>query len=317
MEDNFLIRELNFKDIKAVSNLVKNVFIKFESENYNNFEVENFIDFIKEENLLKNLTNGTMKFIGCYHVEKVIGSYSEKKLVGIIATKNENHISLLFVHENFQKQGIATKLFNVVKEKYKGKYDFISVNSSHYARDVYHKLGFFDTDKEQMKDGIIFIPMKFYYKQIKGKIKIRKAKVEDIDTLVSLRIKQLKDEGNDEKDISENLKKFYYKNLKNESLILYVGEDDNKIIATGGILIYNLVPYFENETGIIANVVNMYTDIYYRRQNIASKILISAINEGKTKGIKVFRVSASKYGKFLYKSNGFLKKENSYELIIK
>ena len=37
MEDNFLIRELNFKDIKAVSNLVKNLFSKFESEKYNNF----------------------------------------------------------------------------------------------------------------------------------------------------------------------------------------------------------------------------------------------------------------------------------------
>ena len=37
---------MDIKDIKAVSNLVKNVFIKFESENYNNFEVENFIDFI-------------------------------------------------------------------------------------------------------------------------------------------------------------------------------------------------------------------------------------------------------------------------------
>ena len=33
------------------------------------------------------------------------------------------------------------------------------VNSSPYAVDVYHKLGFTDTDKEQMTNGIIYTPM--------------------------------------------------------------------------------------------------------------------------------------------------------------
>ena len=37
----------------------------------------------------------------------------------------------------------------------------ITVNSSPYAVPVYHKLGFVDTDVEQISDGMRYTPMKY------------------------------------------------------------------------------------------------------------------------------------------------------------
>jgi len=41
----------------------------------------------------------------------------------------------------------------------KNKISNITVNSSPYALEVYHRLGFIDKDREQTVDGIRFTPM--------------------------------------------------------------------------------------------------------------------------------------------------------------
>lgn len=43
-----------------------------------------------------------------------------------------------------------------VDEVYQGR---MTVNSSHYAVPIYHRFGFYDTEQEQMQDGIRFTPM--------------------------------------------------------------------------------------------------------------------------------------------------------------
>lgn len=37
--------------------------------------------------------------------------------------------------------------------------DKMTVNSSSYAISIYHKLGFYDSDKEQVVNGLRFTPM--------------------------------------------------------------------------------------------------------------------------------------------------------------
>ncbi|WP_460645598.1 GNAT family N-acetyltransferase [Lacrimispora brassicae] len=39
----------------------------------------------------------------------------------------------------------------------------MTVNSSPYAVEIYHKLGFVDTDTEQLVNGIRFIPMEYTF----------------------------------------------------------------------------------------------------------------------------------------------------------
>ena len=83
-------------------------------------------------------------------------------MVGIIGVRNETHISLLFVDSEYHKRGIATKLvrsmFDQTMRKY-GKRE-MTVNSSPYAVGFYHKMGFVDTNTEQLTDGIRYTPMK-------------------------------------------------------------------------------------------------------------------------------------------------------------
>ena len=91
------------------------------------------------------------------------GMYNKNKLIGVIATRNNgNHIALFFVDGEYHKKGIGKCLFQKVLEN--ATSNEITVNSSVYAVEVYHKLGFVDTDKEQIEDGIIYTPMKLYIK---------------------------------------------------------------------------------------------------------------------------------------------------------
>ncbi|WP_190259354.1 GNAT family N-acetyltransferase [Pelotomaculum schinkii] len=53
---------------------------------------------------------------------------------------------------------MGRKLFEAVLRN--STSEMITVHSSPYAREIYHKLGFTDTDVEQTKDGIRYIPMK-------------------------------------------------------------------------------------------------------------------------------------------------------------
>ena len=88
------------------------------------------------------------------------GAYDEERLKGVIATnENRKHICCFFVKAQYQRQGIGRKLWNFLRENSSSK--TITVNSSPYAVPVYHKLGFIDTDTEQLSDGIRYIPMKF------------------------------------------------------------------------------------------------------------------------------------------------------------
>lgn len=72
----------------------------------------------------------------------------------------------MFVNKEYHRQGIAKSLFQTVEERCKSEDNLskITVNSSPYAIEVYHCLGFFDTDKELTANGIRFTPMFFLLK---------------------------------------------------------------------------------------------------------------------------------------------------------
>ena len=87
------------------------------------------------------------------------GAFDESnKLLGVIATRQSNHIALFFVEGKYHKQGIGRKLYNMVESL--NNSGFFTVNSSPYAHEIYKHLGFFDTDLEQCINGLRFYPMK-------------------------------------------------------------------------------------------------------------------------------------------------------------
>ncbi|MED9802346.1 MAG: GNAT family N-acetyltransferase [[Clostridium] innocuum] len=86
------------------------------------------------------------------------GAYINKKLTGIIATRNNgSHIALFFVDGEYHRQGIGRRLFEAALKN--SSSNELTVNASPYAMEIYHHLGFKDTKTEQTVMGIRFIPM--------------------------------------------------------------------------------------------------------------------------------------------------------------
>lgn len=151
--EEFLIRPIYRKEWEEAMQLAWDTFILFEAPDYSREGIQSFKNFISDP-ILKNLFKE-----GRY---KVLAAFHKGFMVGVIGLRNENHISLLFVDSEFHRRGIATKLvkavFKMTYEKY-GKKE-MTVNSSPYAVGFYHKIGFVDTDKELLADGIRYTPMK-------------------------------------------------------------------------------------------------------------------------------------------------------------
>lgn len=141
---NISIREINQREIDDAISLVWNVFQKYESPDYTKEGMEEFYKTIHDENYISK--------------HCVYGAFVLEELVGVIATRSEgSHIALFFVDGKYHRQGIGRQLFKTVQKACHS--NKMTVNSSPYAVPVYHKLGFHDTDTEQVVNGLRFTPM--------------------------------------------------------------------------------------------------------------------------------------------------------------
>ena len=150
----FSVRELEAADLMDALELVRTVFDEFEAPFYPAEGREVFMDFIRYPSVLKKHADGLLRFWGCFNGNGI---------TGVIATRDETHISLLFVRREYHGLGIGRRLFNAVLSARApdGKPLRITVNSSPYAVGFYHRLGFADTGPEQISNGLIFTPMAY------------------------------------------------------------------------------------------------------------------------------------------------------------
>jgi GNAT superfamily N-acetyltransferase len=83
-------------------------------------------------------------------------------LAGMIEIRNHEHISLLFVAPEHQRQGIARALWEralAICREARPTPAEVTVNSSPYAVPVYERLGFRPVGEWQEVHGIRFLPM--------------------------------------------------------------------------------------------------------------------------------------------------------------
>lgn len=150
-------KKLEVSDLNEASQLVWRVFKEFVAPKYLDEGIDFFRKFIEVEHLTSNVNSGNMEFYGCL---------LNGKIIGVIALKNPNHISLFFVDKEFHGQGIAKHLFQLVKDKVDKSCEsekFITVNSSPYAVEMYKRLGFKALEEEQIKNGIRSTPLRYDY----------------------------------------------------------------------------------------------------------------------------------------------------------
>lgn len=146
-------------------------------------------------------------------------------------------------------------------------------------------------------------------------LKYRKAKIDDISELIDLRKKQLVDEGIESSiDIDNELSIFFNNKLREGSLIQWVVEEKEEIIACGAVIFYEFPPTYTNKSGKKAYITNMYTQANYRGQGIATSLLTKLVEETKNAGISKIWLGASKLGRPVYKKFGFKETDEWLEL---
>ena len=144
-KDPYSIRRLDQEKLPEALSLVWEVFCKYEAPEYPEEGIAEFQSTIEDPGKIRNM--------------KFYGAFAEEKLVGVLAMRTPQHISLFFVQEAWHRKGIGKRLFDAVKRDY--EIQEFTVNSSPYAVEGYRHLGFIPTASEQITNGIRYTPMRY------------------------------------------------------------------------------------------------------------------------------------------------------------
>lgn len=148
----------------------------------------------------------------------------------------------------------------------------------------------------------------------------KKATIDDIDILAKSRIEVLRAANQlaDDVDMSEveaQSYDYYKKALSDGTHTAYLVFDGDRFIGAGGISYFRVMPTYHNASGNKAYIMNMYTNLDYRRLGIAYKTLELLVADAKEKGVKAISLEATDMGRPLYEKFGFVKMNAEMELL--
>ena len=147
-------------------------------------------------------------------------------------------------------------------------------------------------------------------------ITYRMADRDDIPVLAQLRKRQLIDEGQSpDMEIDGELRQYFERHFADRSLVEWVAEDGDRIVATAAIVFMDFPPAFNNRTGIRGYVTNMYTAPSHRRRGIAAALLEKLVDEAGARGVRTVLLAASQMGKPVYRRFGFAEADGWMELV--
>ncbi len=145
----------------------------------------------------------------------------------------------------------------------------------------------------------------------KMEITYRKLGQDDLDTFISMRITQLREEGATEDiDLVPALKDYYLRHLADGTFVSWLALDGEMIIGTSGMSFVEKPPYFSCPTGRIGLLSSMFTDPSYRRMGIAKELLHRVVEEARAYGCGCVQITASDMGVKLYTAYGFKQNGN-------
>lgn len=153
--DNYEYRTAHSDEWQDAMGLAWRVFLKFVAPGYCEQGVNSFRDFVTDNTLYH------MFMAGSYHL---FGAFDAGRLIGMITLRGEQHISLLFVDEKYQHRGVGAALIDIAGQFACGKSGGcrLTVNAAPDAVGFYRRIGFLNTDTEQLADGIRYVPMQFF-----------------------------------------------------------------------------------------------------------------------------------------------------------
>ncbi|HWP97622.1 MAG TPA: GNAT family N-acetyltransferase [Syntrophomonadaceae bacterium] len=149
-----IISEMHSGEEIEVSKLIMDVFGVFIGPGYVPQGVEEFAKYVEAEALRNRQISGD-------HYALV--AREEARIIGFLEMRNNCHLSLLFVHSDYHRKGIARRLLHQGMDAVRKSGvnpGFITVKSSPYAVPAYERMGFITAENEQEENGIRFVPMK-------------------------------------------------------------------------------------------------------------------------------------------------------------
>lgn len=139
----------------------------------------------------------------------------------------------------------------------------------------------------------------------------RRLTEKELDTFISMRIAQLREEGAKEDiDLRPALEDYYKRHMADGTFVSWLALDGDKIIGTSGMSIVEKPPYFGCPSGRIGLLSSMFTDGEYRRRGIAKQLLSRVVDEARQCGCGTVQITASDMGVLLYTDFGFVKNNN-------
>ena len=152
-----IVRSAYNSDWDGAMELAWNTFARFDAPDYSEEGIKNFYNFVNDDMLRK------MFLAGHYQLFVAV---MDDKYIGMLSLREKKHISLLFVDGECHGNGIGTALIRFVARYAATEegIDSLTVNSSPYAVDFYHRMGFKDIRGETEADGIRFTPMELRIK---------------------------------------------------------------------------------------------------------------------------------------------------------
>ena len=139
-------------------------------------------------------------------------------------------------------------------------------------------------------------------------IKIVKADAKaDIEELMSIRLEMLRivNGMSDTECFDETLISCLREYFLNGNQTTVLAKDEGRVIGCASISYITVMPTYDHPTGKRAHLMNVYTNIAYRRQGIAGKMIRLLIDEAKKLGCTEISLDATKEGKPLYENLGF------------
>ena len=148
----FTIRPLREGEEIQVCNLVARSFNEFIAPGFSEEGVQEFFKYANPRALKKRMESDYFAMVAEFQGE----------ITGIIELRENNHISMLYVHKAFHRKGVAKELVRLALEEVSSNnenIEEITVNSSRYAVPFYERLGFIQYESEKSIYGVIHIPM--------------------------------------------------------------------------------------------------------------------------------------------------------------
>ncbi len=156
MSDDIEIRWAERKDWKPAMTMIWRTFLKFEGQDYTEEGIQNFFEFITDDTIYRSFLLGTYQMLVALDGGKIIGAAS---------IRNRTHLSLLFVDEDYHRQGVGSSLMNQLCQYLKEEEgeNYLSLKAAPVAVEFYKKLGFAFVSPEEELSGIRVTSMEKFF----------------------------------------------------------------------------------------------------------------------------------------------------------